>query len=454
MATVRDVRRAAPALALLLTGVAITAVLAWTAGPAGTTLRGPLAWAVAAVLVAGVLLLLVVGSGARADRWRYGEPGRRDLRVDLLRGLAICFVVVNHLPLPTLWKPLTEESLGPFTGAELFVVLSGVVLGQVHGDAVRNGRLWSSSVRLWRRAWTLYVAAVAVVAAAWLLAHLPGIDGSAVTTYTDTSDGTTYDLYAGAAGASAGEVLRQVLLLVWGPYQFNIMGLYVVLLLATPVVLLLLQRRLVALALAASGGLYVVGWLAPVRLLPSQFENAFPLLAWQLLFVLGLVAGWYRADLLRAAARPAGRLVVAAVVVAYAGLLLFTHTSPYLSNRADIRLALVPDGLYWSLYGAWFGPRAELPPGRVLGVVVALVALHALLSAFWVPIARVLAAFLVPLGQATLYVFVLHVPLALAVAQVPAVERSALLGTLTHVGVLALLWLAVRRRFLFGVVPR
>lgn len=454
MARAGNVRRAAPALEPVVAVAAVAGVLALAGGSGGTTLRGPLAWTSAAVLVAGALLLLVLGSGARADRWKYVEPGRRDLRIDLLRGLAICFVVVNHLPLPTLWKPLTEEGLGPFTGAEMFVVLSGVVLGQVHGDAVRRGDLWSTSVRLLRRAWTLYVVAVAVVVLAGLLTLLPGVDGSAVTTYTDTSDDTTYDLYPGAASASAGEVLRQVLLLVWGPYQFNIMGLYVVLLLAAPVVLLALQRRLVALALAASGGLYVLGALAPVRLLPSQFENAFPLLSWQLLFVLGLVAGWYRTDLLQAAARPAGRVAVATTVVVYAGLLLFTYASPYLSNRADIRLALVPDGLYWSVYGTWFGPRAELELGRLLGVVVALVALYALLSAFWVPIARVLAPFLVPLGQATLYVFVLHVLLALVVDQVPAVERSAVLGTLTHAGVLALLWLAVRRRFLFGVVPR
>ena len=80
--------------------------------------------------------------------------------------------------------------------------------------------------------------------------------------------------------------------------------------------------------------------------------------------------------------------------------------------------------------------------------------LYALLTAFWQPLSRALGWFLVPLGQATLYVFVLQVYVALLVGNLPGVQDSLLLGTLVHTAVLALLWLAVRRRFLFRVVPR
>ena len=63
--------------------------------------------------------------------------------------------------------------------------------------------------------------------------------------------------------------------------------------------------------------------------------------------------------------------------------------------------------------------------------------------------------FLVPLGQSTLYVFVMHVFFALAVASIPVLTRGdLLLDTLANVVVLALLWVMVRTRFLFAVVPR
>ena len=60
-----------------------------------------------------------------------------------------------------------------------------------------------------------------------------------------------------------------------------------------------------------------------------------------------------------------------------------------------------------------------------------------------------------PLGQATLYVFVLHVFFVLLVANVPGLTGDHLWwDTLAHAVVLGLLWLMVRRRFLFSVVPR
>jgi hypothetical protein len=80
---------------------------------------------------------------------------------------------------------------------------------------------------------------------------------------------------------------------------------------------------------------------------------------------------------------------------------------------------------------------------------------YAALTAFWRPIHRALGWFLVPLGQATLYVFVMHVLLALVVANVPGLASAGVVvGTLAYVVILGLLWVMVRTRFLFRLVPR
>ena len=58
--------------------------------------------------------------------------------MDLLRGLAIVFVVVNHLGMTSLFQLLTQEAVGFVSGAELFVLFSGLVVGMVYGPRVKD----------------------------------------------------------------------------------------------------------------------------------------------------------------------------------------------------------------------------------------------------------------------------------------------------------------------------
>jgi hypothetical protein len=61
----------------------------------------------------------------------------------------------------------------------------------------------------------------------------------------------------------------------------------------------------------------------------------------------------------------------------------------------------------------------------------------------------------VPIGQASLYVFIWHVYIVLLVANTPlATLQNPLLNTLVHAAAVLLLWSMVRTRFLFAWVPR
>jgi hypothetical protein len=392
-----------------------------------------------------------------------GRPPR-DLRIDVLRGLAVVFVVINHIDVPSLFHVVSQEALGPISGAEMFVALSGVVVGVAYRARALRGVRDEVLEPLWRRAWTLYVVTLAVVVLAWLVQFLPGIDGRVLTTWTETSaDGTTtsWDLYAGIADGLTwpvpGAVLGELLTLQLGPPQFNVMGLYVVLLLAAPIVLASFKRGRTAAVLAVSLGLYVTYQISSTTVLTAVFESPFPLLAWQVLFVLGLAAGWHREFLVSRARTAAGGAVLGASAMVYALGFFFTWNNPWrpwTDNPVRFSLGIIPEDTFASIYTAAF-ERSPLAPGRLVFVVVALITLYAALTVLRRPVERVLVPVLAPLGQATLYVFVLQVFVVAVVASLPLPTTGAVLwGTLIHATVLAGLWVMVRHRVLFTFIPR
>jgi hypothetical protein len=431
----------------------------------GTTLPAPIAWILAGGAAAAALALCLLPRWRPVRRWAYAGTASRDARIDMLRGMAIVFVVVNHVGLTSLFQLLTQETIGVVSGAELFVLLSGAVLGLVYGPRIKDD-LGDVVDRTTRRAWKLYVTALVVVLLILALSRLPLLDATAVTTFTDQGTGaagtggagTVYDLYAGMGGLFQfpvpAHLIPDLFLLQIGPWQFNVMGLYVILLAISPLVLLALSRGLVWLVLAVSLGLYAVGFTTEVRLLPSQFEDSFPLLVWQVLFVLGMTAGYYRRHIVAWFSHRRRRILLWACVLLAVALAVFSATSTYFTNAYDVRLALLPEQTFRAVYDSFFA-RTYLGPGRLLNVLLVLIAGYALLTAYWKPLERILGWFLIPLGQATLYVFILHVFLILAATNIPALRQGDVwLNTVAYAVILALLWVMVRTRFLFRIIPR
>src|SRR5499433_74927 len=109
------------------------------------------------------------------SRWEYDGAGRRDLRIDWLRGLAMTCVIINHSRISSLLSWFSYERFWVVTAAYVFVVLSGVVLGTVYGRRLaRDG--WRAVVRgLGRRALLLYGAFVGVTVSLLALAAM-GVD--------------------------------------------------------------------------------------------------------------------------------------------------------------------------------------------------------------------------------------------------------------------------------------
>ena len=336
-------------------------------------------------------------------------PATRDLRIDWLRGIAMTCVIVNHSKLQSLLSWFSYERFWVVTAAEVFIVLSGIVLGMVYGRRlVRDG--WRAVVRgLSRRALTLYIAFVAVTLSIVVLS-LFGVDVWVLSTGTDR-----ITMWLGDPSSIDASAVRDMLLMRSGIWAFEIVGLYVWLVLVAIPCLLMLRFVGWRPLLAVSWMIYVAYRIAPHPLTSAEFEAVFPIAAWQLLFVHGIAIGYHRDHLEEfISRRPALFPVAAGVVAALFGA--FALCNPWMAGPPWLHLSVVSADRFSVLYVRYFA-LTELGLGRILNLAFGLPLGYLLLKACWERIAPLQTIF-VTLGQQSLGAFVLHTYALLLIARV------------------------------------
>jgi hypothetical protein len=350
--------------------------------------------------------------------------GGRDLRIDWLRGLAMTCVIINHSKLSSLLSWFSYERLWVVTAAEVFVILSGIVLGMVYRRRLdRHG--WAAVVQgLVRRAIFLYSTFIAVTVSILVLAA-SGVDVHAVS----PSAGHAPWFFAPQTMDAA--AWRDVLLMRSGPWPFEIIGLYVWLVAAAVPCFVILQRAGWRSLLGASWALYLWYRLAPHAVTAAGFESAFPLLAWQLLFVHGIVIGYHRDQITAAAERIPPRLAAAAVVSLFA-FTVFALCNPWTDGPSWLRLRLLSGDRFGYVYGHFFLLK-ELGAARLANLAVGLSVAYGALTRWW-SLVRPLHALFITLGQQSLGAFVLHVYAVLLLAYLP-VPAGPLVNTLVQVAI-------------------
>jgi hypothetical protein len=338
----------------------------------------------------------------------------RDVRIDWLRGLAMSCVFVDHSKRSSVLSWFSYERFWLVTAAEVFVVLSGVVLGMVYGPRlVRDG--WLAVLRrLGRRALLRYASFIAVTISI-LAISLAGIDVSSMTTW----DPGAVAWFLDPRTMSAAD-WRDLALLRYGPWAFEIVGLYVWLVLAAGPCLIALRAAGWRVVLAVSWIVYLGYRIAPHQLTAAEFETVFPLLAWQLLFVHGITIGYHRDAIAAFFARSskAFPVMVGAGAVAF---MVFALSNPAVSGPAWLRWGLVSPQHFVSMYERYFS-LSDLGMGRVLNLAVALPVGYALLTRGWAVASRFQGLF-VTLGQGSLGAFVLHVYGLLLLAHLPHTDE-------------------------------
>ena len=99
----------------------------------------------------------------------------RDLKIDMIRGLAMISLVTTHIQVFSLYSMFFWERIGVVSGAEGFVLLSGLVIGMVYKrHIIQHG--WDAAIwKLLRRSAQLWRVNVAVIFSIALLNLIPHI---------------------------------------------------------------------------------------------------------------------------------------------------------------------------------------------------------------------------------------------------------------------------------------
>ncbi|EOY8404108.1 OpgC domain-containing protein [Enterobacter asburiae] len=381
----------------------------------------------------------------KSTSWRYSIAGARDLRIDFMRGIALVMMVVAHTEVMSVFNIFSWERFGLTTGAEGFVILSGFMLGMLNRARLQKVVLLTVSWGLYLRAWKIYRVNIIIIVSFILLAYIPHINLFEVTHFTDRFSGESWSLYPVTPQIKE-TWFNIILYLQIGPHQTQILGLYIFLLLFSPLFLGMLQKGNVWWLLGASLLVYGLWQRWPLRLTPSEFEFAFPLLAWQFIFVLGMASGWYKAELISFARTPAGKAVVVALVIValILGFIAQNHTNPFMPPA--LLMHVIPPDSFNTFYHTW-AAKNGLGPVRVLNDIALMVTVYLVLTYCWAPLNRLLGWFLIPLGQHSLYTFILHVYVVLLVSQFITFDlwRHAWIeNTLVHAAALGILWLMAK----------
>lgn len=349
----------------------------------------------------------------------------RDQALDLLRGYFLVVIMIDHLRYAEnpFYFISGRQSLW-VTAAEGFVLISGFLVGMLRGDQARTAGLAPATRHLLRRAGVLALwcalLTIAFRAISCATGYWPAVPNA-------DAPGGLVDYALGAL------VVRRT----YGDH--NLLAAYALFLAVAPLALAAMLRGATWLVLAASLGL----WAAAYRFHLVWSNSVQADLCWQLLFVVGMAAGFHRAALVRRWTALSPRLRRAVLVAGGLASVAILVGS----------LARLPaGGVYPTRIEGWLFERDRLGPARALSAIVLVASLYALVRGFEARLVPTIGRLLVPLGRASLYVYIVQsiltfvlVDRALANPWIAAAATGAMVG---------LVWMMVTNRVLFRIIPR
>jgi hypothetical protein len=275
----------------------------------------------------------------------------RDPRIDFFRGLALIFIFWDHVP-DNPFAQLTVRNVGFSDAAEIFVFLAGYAAVLAYGRIAERDGMLVAAVRILRRVWVLYVVHIFVLT---LMMGIVFVANNHVETRDMIQEmGLQYFVRLPQQALADGLLLR------YKPNLTDPLPLYILLLLALPLILPLLLRKphyAVGLSIALYLMVPLFGWNL------SAVEGGlwyFNPVAWQLLFVLGGACAVRSQRPVVGLQRPLFQqpvLLLAASYVVMAGVISLLWKWPMLHE------ALMPKRLIEVLYPI---SKTDLAPVRLL----------------------------------------------------------------------------------------
>jgi len=196
------------------------------------------------------------------------ERRQRILALDLLRGLFLIVIIVNHLAwTPSLFEFVTGKSALFASAAEGFFVISGILVGYIYGPKILE-KSRHTIKRLWRRAGLLYLLSVGFTLIFASIAYFLPEESIRLATWD----------------RGIGSFLLNTFTLRYSYGWTDFLARYSLFMLFAPAVLWLLAKQKAVLVAVIS----VLIWL-------FLRENPYflPFSAWQIVFVFGIMIGYY-----------------------------------------------------------------------------------------------------------------------------------------------------------------
>lgn len=217
---------------------------------------------------------------------------RRDITLDSLRGLFLAIMTVDHLVLPL--SSYTIHALGFISAAECFVFLSGYVAGIVYTKLRINygkQQLWQAALQ---RAGTIYLAHMSV----FLLLLVTGLCSNF---FASAWKSNIYNLADPLLLNKPLLALALGSVLLYQPTFLDVLPLYFILVLLMPFLLEQFIKGRSLMVISFSVGIWFIAQFGVLGLITSAVTKylpihlgAFDILAWQLIFVVGLYLGFLK----------------------------------------------------------------------------------------------------------------------------------------------------------------
>jgi hypothetical protein len=367
----------------------------------------------------------------------YVTANGRDLRLDLLRGLCVLVVVIDHISGASPLYLFTGGGVFFTSAAEGFILISGLTAGLVYRRLMARDGLVPSMTKALSRAFSLYLLTVS------LLLFLVPISEALQLPWSH--------------GLDLSRSLKFVIsvLTLHHAYPFvDVLLLYALLFLALPLALLLIEQRRAWIVLLASWLIWAVYQVYPEpATFPWQIESghAFPFSSWQALFFTAFLLSYYRDRLPRLSPTAQGRLRLV-TGLAFAGFLLLFAALRLPADGAPAMLAPLRELPFDTLFD-----RSSMGVGRIVASAAVFGFLLLTLTRWWTPLYRALRGLLLPFGQHALYAWTAHivaiVVIGIALLMLGLGEDNYWLNGALQIGAVAAVWLATRRQFL-AVTPR
>jgi hypothetical protein len=380
----------------------------------------------------------------------------RDLRVDFFRGIVMFILIVIHIEIFSIYNFIAWERVGLISGGEGFVILSGFVIGMVYRSKIsKNG--WKDSIlALFDRAFQLYKVNIFIILSIFLLSKTNIFDFKYVMTFIDHANHEVYNLYP----SNIDDIMffiYQVLTLKVGPHQTQILGLYVFLLIFSPIALFFYHHNRWKMFIIISWIIYFINYAHGhnLKITGCQFENGFPLLTWQVIYFNGMCFGYYKKELSNFFEK--NQKYILSIVIPVFFIFFFiaqNTTNPLIPSF--LKIGIIPQETFNLMYKKYF-LKNTLGFFRIVNYFFALVFGFWFLSKFWNKIYKYFGWYFIPIGQNSLYVFIIHVYIVMLVSNfIPFGfdNINYLNNTLAHTLALFSVWLMVRNKMLFAWIPR